>query len=409
MAGPSPTDLGFTRDRISSAQVGYSRLAMARAIARHEGVEDASPAKTGANALTLRGLMDGRERPDVARAPQGDGAREHGLRRRELISLLGGAAATPALLWPRAARAQRPAMPVIGLLDSRSPDSLPELLRAFRQGLKETGHVEGENVAIEHRWADNQIDRLPALAAELARRRVAVLAVSGPPAARAAKAATTTIPIAFIVNEDPVRLGLVASLARPGGNLTGINIFNAELVAKRLELLRELVPAATHVAVLVNPANASTAESTLGDVQPAARAMGLQIRVLNASTSRELEAAFATFVRAPPDAIFVGADPFYYGRRVQLANLASRHAIPATYSTRATVEAGGLMSYGSNVLDAWRQLGTYAGRILKGAKPADLPVVQASKFELVINHATARMLGLTVPPTLLAIADEVIE
>jgi putative ABC transport system substrate-binding protein len=225
----------------------------------------------------------------------------------------------------------------------------------------------------------------------------------------AAKAATTTIPVVFIVNEDPVRLGLVASLARPGGNLTGVNLFNAELVAKRLELLRELVPAATRLAVLVNPANPTTAESTLRDVEPAARAMGLRIQVVNASSSREIEAAFAAFVRDRPDALFVGADPLFYGRRVQLANLASRHAIPATYSTRAAAEAGGLMSYGSNASDAWRQLGTYAGRILKGAKPADLPVVQTTKFELVINAHIARMLGLTVPDKLLATADEVIE
>jgi putative ABC transport system substrate-binding protein len=267
--------------------------------------------------------------------------------------------------------------------------------------------VEGENVTVEYRWADNQTDRLPELAAELVRRRVVVI-VGNTLSAFAAKAATTTIPIVFIVAEDPVRLGLVASLARPGGNLTGVNFFTGELVAKRLELLRELVPRAARVAVLVNPAGPD-AETTLKDVEPAARAIGLQIPVLNASTSREINAAFATFVRERPDALFVGGDPFFSSRRVQLVHLATLHKVPAIFSNRDYVEAGGLMSYGSNVADAWRQLGTYAGRILKGAKPADLPVVQASKFHLVINVESARMLGLTVPDKLLAAADEVIE
>jgi putative tryptophan/tyrosine transport system substrate-binding protein len=233
--------------------------------------------------------------------------------------------------------------------------------------------------------------------------------MGGAPSAFAAKAATTTIPIVFAVAEDPVRLGLVASLARPGGNLTGINYFSGELTAKRLELLRELVPAATRVAVLVNPANAVNAESIVRDVEPAARAMGLQIQVLNASTSQEINAAFATFVREQPDALFVGNDPFFTSRRVQLAALAARHAVPATYSAHEIAEAGGLMSYGTSQTDAWRQVGVYTGRVLKGAEPADLPVVQASKFELVINAETARMLGLDIPPTLLARADEVIE
>jgi putative tryptophan/tyrosine transport system substrate-binding protein len=327
------------------------------------------------------------------------------MERREFITLLGGTVAS----WPLAARAQQPSMPVIGFLHPTSLDAYADRLRPFREGLKDAGFIEGENVAIEYRWAENQTDRLPALAAELARRQVAVIAAPGPPAALAAKAATTTIPIVFLMNEDPVRLGLVASLARPGGNLTGINIFSAELAAKRLDLLRELVPGAARVGVLVNPVNATTTESTLRDVEPAARAIGLQIQVLNASTSREIDAAFATFVRERPDAVFVGADSFFVSRRVQLTNLAVRHAVPAIYSARDFAEVGGLMSYGASLTDASRQMGVYTGRILKGAKPADLPVVQSSKFELVINHQTARMLGVEIPPMLLARADEVIE
>jgi len=327
------------------------------------------------------------------------------MKRRAFLTLLGGAA-----MWPLAARAQQPAMPVIGFLHSQSSDTNADRLRGFHRGLKDSGYVEGENLTIVYRWAENQIDRLPALAADLVRRRVAVIAVPGGlHSALAAKAATSTIPTVFGVNEDPVRLGLVASLARPGGNATGINILSGELVAKRLELLRELVPGAARVAVLVNPTDATNAESTLRDVEPAARAIGLQIQVLNASTSREIDAAFATFVRERPDALFVAATAFFVSRRVQLANLASRHAVPAAYSTREIAEVGGLMSYGSNVADAWRQAGIYTGRILKGANPADLPVVQASKFELVINAQTARMLGLTVPDKLLVAADEVIE
>jgi putative ABC transport system substrate-binding protein len=326
--------------------------------------------------------------------------------RREFITLLGGAGAA----WPFAARAQQPAMPVIGFLDPRSPDGMTDRLRGFRQGLKETGYVEGENVAIVFRWAENQLGRLPELAADLVRRQVAVIATSGGPAvAFAAKAATTTIPIVFGVAEDPVRLGLVASIARPDGNLTGINFLVGELSAKRLELLRALVPAATRVAVLVNPAHATNTESTLRDVELAARAMGLQIQVLNASTSREIDAAFATIARERPDALFVGNDAFFSARRVQLVLLAGRHGLPAIYWDREFAEAGGLMTYGSNIVDVYRQLGAYAGRILKGAKPADLPVVQSSKFELVINNQTARMLGLTVPDKLLVAADEVIE
>jgi putative ABC transport system substrate-binding protein len=330
------------------------------------------------------------------------------MRRREFITLVGGAAFSP-VLGPLAARAQQPAMPVIGLINPTSADTFAHRLRAFRQGLKDAGFVEGENVKIEYRWADGQNDRLPELAAELVRLQVAVIAATGGAGpGLAAKAATTTIPIVFMAAEDPVRLGLVTSLGRPGGNLTGINFFGAELIAKRLELLRELVPAATRVAVLVNPTG-PTVESTLRDVKPAARAMGLQIHILNASTSREIDAAFATLMRERPDALFVGGDPFFNSRRVQLSLQAMRHAVPTAYAQRDYPEAGGLMSYGPNQADTFRQVGAYTGRILKGAKPADLPVVQSNKFDLVINAQTARILGLTVPPTLLARADEVIE
>jgi putative ABC transport system substrate-binding protein len=323
--------------------------------------------------------------------------------RREFITLLGGAAA-----WPLAARAQQ-AMPVLGVINAGSPDTQSNRIRAFRQGLKDAGHVEGENVTVEYRWAENQINRVPALVNELIRRQVAVIvATGGSDPALAAKAGTTTIPIVFTIPEDPVRLGLVASLARPGGNATGINFFSNELIPKRLELLRELVPAARQVAVLVNPADAN-AETISGDVDTAARAMGLQIQTLNASTSRDIDAAFATFSRDRPDALFVSGGPLFVSRRVQLVLLAARHALPTSYGSREYAEIGGLMSYGTSLTDAYRQVGIYTGRILKGAKPADLPVMQATKFELVINHAAARVLGLTVPPSLLAAADEVIE
>jgi putative ABC transport system substrate-binding protein len=300
-------------------------------------------------------------------------------------------------------------MPMIGFLFSQSADPFADRLRAFRQGLKETGYVEGENLAIVYGWAEGQYDRLPALAGELVRRQVAVIVAAGEPSTLAAKAATTTIPIVFAVAEDPVRRGLIASLARPGGNLTGINFFNAELVAKRLELLRELVPGASRVPVLVNPSNIASGERTEKEVEAAARAMGLQIQVLNASTGREIDTAFAALVRERADALFVGPDGFFNGRRVQLATMAARHAVPITSATREIAEVGGLMSYGPNIADAWRQLGVYTGRVLKGAKPADLPVVQSSKFELIINAQTARMLDLIIPPMLLARADEVIE
>jgi putative ABC transport system substrate-binding protein len=325
------------------------------------------------------------------------------VKRREFITLLGGAAT-----WPFAARGQQPAMSVIGFLDSRLPDVIADRLRGFRQGLKDSGYVEGENVAIVYRLANNQDDRLPELAADLARRRVAAIITAGTPSTFAAKAATTTIPIVFLVGDDPVRLGLVTSLSRPGGNLTGINVFNSEVTAKRLELLRELVPRLARIAVLVNPADANT-ETQLKGVNMAAHAMGLQIQVLNADTSAEIDAAFETMGRERPDAVLVGTTAFLNGRRVQLAHLATFHRLPAIYALRDYVEAGGLMSYGSDIVNGFRQVGLYTGRILKGAKPEDLPVVQANKFELVINAQTARMFGLVVPDRLLAVADELVE
>src|SRR5256886_561260 len=324
------------------------------------------------------------------------------VRRREFITLLGGAEA-----WPLAARAQQSAMPVIGYLSPTSPAMLSVgRLSKFHQGLKESGYIESENVAIEYRWADGQFDRLPALAAELVRRQVSVIVTGANAATFAAKAATTTIPIVFTLAEDPVKLGLVASLNRPGGNATCINFVSGELAAKRLDLLRDLVPAAARVAVLVNPADATATETTLRDVERAARAIGLQVQVFNAGTSQEIHAVFAAMVRERPDALFLGSDPFFTGRRGRLVTLSPRHAIPLLSQAREIVEVGGLMSYGANIADAFRQTGVYAGRILKGEKPADLPVVQSSRYELVINAETARILGLTVPPTLLAIADD---
>jgi putative ABC transport system substrate-binding protein len=326
-------------------------------------------------------------------------------KRRDFITLLGSVAA-----WPLAARAQQSAMPVIGFLGAVSPYGFTERLRAFRQGLKDAGYAEGENIAIEYRWAESQLDRLPELAADLVRRRVTVIvATGGAVPAIAAKAATTTIPIVFTVPEDPVRLGLVASLARPGGNATGINFFASELVEKRLGLLRELVPNAVRVAVLVNPADASNTEATVKGVETVAHAMALQVQFFRASTSGEIQAAFERLARERPDVLFVGGDPFFLVRRVQLATLAALHRLPAAFSNRDHVEAGGLMSYGTNNNDAFRQAGIYTGRVLKGEKPADLPVVQPTKFELVINLPTAIAFGLEVPATLLARADEVIE
>ena len=326
------------------------------------------------------------------------------MKRREFISLLGGAAA----VRPFAARAQQLAPPVIGFLEIRSPETITERLRAFRQGLKETGYVEGENVAIDYRWAE-QMERLPELAAQLVRRQVAVIVTTaGFATALAAKGATTTIPIVFGVSDDPVKHGLVASLARPGGNLTGVNLLSTELTAKRLELLREMLPRASRIAVLVNPANTANT-TTLREVEAAGRAIGFQTQIVNAGTSREIDTAFAAFARERPDAVFLGTDAFFNGRRLQLANWASRHALPMTSGSRDICEVGGLMSYGSNIVDSYRQQGVYVGRILKGAKPADLPVEQFAKFELVINAQTARILDLEIPPTLLARADEVIE
>jgi len=325
--------------------------------------------------------------------------------RREIIALLGGAAAT----WPLATRAQQAAMPVVGFVSSRSLDGSARHAAAFAKGLSESGFIEGQNAVVEYHWLGGQNDRLPALMADLVRRRVAVIATVGDPSTLAAKAATTTIPIAFGFSGDPVGHGLVASLARPGGNATGINFFTSEVLAKRLGLLHELVPKAVRVALLVNPTNAASTGSTLRDVPEAARAIGLQIQVLNASTSREIEAAFATIAHDRVDALFVSPDGFFIARRVQFATLATHYRIPAAYATREVVEIGGLMSYGTDLLDMYRQVGVYTGRILKGANPANLPVVQSTKFEFVINMQTARALGLEVPLHLQQLADEVIE
>jgi putative ABC transport system substrate-binding protein len=326
------------------------------------------------------------------------------MKRREFITLLGGAAAG----WPLAARAQQPAMPIVGFVNAGSSDA--PLGAAFRKGLNEAGYFEGQNVTVEYHYLEGQFDRLPALMADLVRRRVAVIATpAGNFAAQLAKAATTTIPIVFGVGEDPVKLGLVASLARPAGNLTGINFFATELEAKRLALLHELVPKAVRIAVLVNPANITATESALRNIPDAARAMGLQIQVLKASTRSEIEAAFAALVRDRADALHVAGDVFFTSRRVQFATLAASYRIPATYPSREAVEAGGLMGYQADRAGMYRQVGAYTGQILKGAKPAELPVLQSTKFEFVINLQTARALGLDVPPTLLARADEVIE
>jgi putative tryptophan/tyrosine transport system substrate-binding protein len=324
------------------------------------------------------------------------------MKRREFITLIGGAAA-----WPLPAYAQQ-SVPVIGFLSPVSPDGSVDSLRAFQRGLKETGYVEGENVTIVQRHADNRIDRLPSLAAELVRKRVNLI-LANSSAAFAAKSATKAIPIAFIVAEDPVRIGLVASLARPGGNLTGVNFVSAELVAKRLELLRDLLPRASRIALIVNPAQVARAETTVRDLQAAADTLGLQVQVFNAASSQEINAAFAAMAKQRPDALFLGNDPFFSSRRVQIVQLAARHGLPAIYPGRQYPEIGGLISYGTDSMGAWRQAGAYAGRILKGTKPAELPVMQASKFELIINAETARMLGVAVPTSMLTAADEVLE
>jgi putative tryptophan/tyrosine transport system substrate-binding protein len=325
------------------------------------------------------------------------------MRRRAFISLIGGAAA-----WPLAARAQQQALPVIGFLSSSALVDRARYLTAFRQGLRESGYVDGQNVVIEYRWAQDQHDRLPDLAADLVRRQVTVIAAHDTPSSIVAKAATTTIPIVFASGGDPVKLGLVTSLNRPGGNVTGVSFINAALGAKHLGLLHELQPGAVRVGVLVDP-NFAPTQSFVLDVRAAALSIGKQIEVLEAPTGRDIDAAFARLAQKPIDALLVGPGPLQDNRRVQLATLAAYHRVPAIYPLREFAEAGGLMSYGTSITGAYRQAGVYTGRVLKGEKPADLPVMQSTKFEFVINLNTARVFGLSFPPGLLAIADEVIE
>jgi putative tryptophan/tyrosine transport system substrate-binding protein len=328
------------------------------------------------------------------------------VKRRDFITVVGGAT----VAWPLAARAQQPAMPVVALVNPAERDGIPRYVAGFRRGLSDTGYIEGQNVAVEYHWLEGRYDRLPEVMADLVRRRVAVIATpGGTPVALAAKAATSTIPIVFGVAENPVSIGLVANLARPGGNATGINFFLGELVAKRLGLLHDLVPKAARLAVLVNPANALTADATLRGVPEAARTFGLQVQVLNASTGLEIDAAFSSMVRERADALFIAPDAFFASRRVQLATLAARDRIPTSCPNREMVETGLLMSYGANVADMFRQVGIYTGSILKGAKPADLPVLQSSNFEFVINLQIARALGIDVPNAIQLLADEVIE
>jgi putative ABC transport system substrate-binding protein len=326
------------------------------------------------------------------------------VKRREFITLLGGAAAA----WPLAAHAQRPAIPVVAFISAGSADANARRLAAFRKGLSEAGYLEGQNVTLDYHWLEGHYERLPALLADLIRRKVAVIATPATqPAAVAAKAATSSIPIVFGVGEDPVSLGLVASLARPGGNATGVNFFNEEITSKRLGLLRELVPSASRIAVLANPNGPSGTQ--LQHLRDAARLLGLHIVIFHASTSNEIDAAFASIARERVDGLFVAGDAFFNSRRVQFITLAARERLPASYASREWVEAGGLMNYGTNLSETFRQVGIYTGSILKGSKPADLPVLQPTKFEFVINLQTAKTLGLEVPPTLLARADEVIE
>jgi len=326
------------------------------------------------------------------------------MKRREFITLLGGAAS-----WPLAARAQQGAIPVVGVLSAEWPNLFSDRLRAFHDGLRETGYVEGRNLAIEYRWAEGRNDRLPALAAELVRRQVTVIASTSTPAVLAARTATTTIPIVFFVAVDPVQLGLVTSLSRPGGNLTGVVTLNVEVAAKRLQLLHELVPTVTIVALLVNPTSTALAETTTRELEAAARTMRLEFHILHASSEREIDTAFATLVQLRAGALVIGADALFNSRSEQLAALTIRHRVPAIYQFREFVSAGGLMAYGSTVLDTYRPLGVYTGRILKGEKPADLPVQQATKVELVINMKTAKALALSIPMPLIGRVDEVIE
>jgi putative ABC transport system substrate-binding protein len=328
------------------------------------------------------------------------------MQRRTFIAGLGGAA----VAWPLAARAQQSAMPVIGFLNSASPDQYADRVRAFHQGLSEAGYVEGRNVAIEYRWANGQYDRLPALAADLVRRQVTVIAsTGGTPAALAARAATTTIPIVFQVAVDPVEVRLVTSLNRPGGNVTGVTNLNLEVGTKRLELMRELIPTATTIALLVNPANPAIAEPLSRDLQAASRPLGLRLLVLQASTERDFDTVFATIVQLRADALIIAPDAFFNSQSVQLAGLTVRHAVPAIYQSREFAAAGGLMSYGGNLTDVYRRVGEYTGRILRGEMPKDLPVQRATKVELIINLKTAKALGINVPLSLLGRADEVIE
>jgi ABC-type uncharacterized transport system substrate-binding protein len=327
------------------------------------------------------------------------------LKRREFITLIGGAAAA----WPLTARAQQPAMPVVGFLSSRSPGESNDLVAAFRRGLRDSGFIEGQNLLIAFRWADGRYDRLPGLAAELVNLRAAVLfAAGGPPAAFAAKAATQAIPIVFSAVSDPVRLGLVASLNRPGGNLTGMGIFTFDLATKSVQLLKELVPTAAVIAYLVNPSNPG-AELYVKEAASTASALGIAVHVLNASTEHELDEAFASVAKLGAGGLLVPGEPFFESRRDKIVALAAQHAVAAAYTFREYAVAGGLMSYGVSLPDAYRQGGIYVGRILKGEKPTDLPVMQPTKFDLVLNLKTAKALGVTVPDRLLALADEVIE